>query len=587
MIANHRVLIVFAALIAVMFGLPWGGAVPAASAQTISVTAADPPTGEQGTLSLSVTIKGKGFKTGAQSQFFKTGTTNPAGVTVRSTKYVSATQIVATVDIADTAALAQFDIQVQNTDGRTGKGTELFSVLAKKIDPCTQPDSVPTPGWYTSGSSGVPGALDSAFGSNGTGKVVGPRYLRVGFAQGSAIAIQTDGKIVAVGIRHDECVSSAPRTWGIVRYTPTGSLDSSFGSGWLVTVAFAGGVQEAPAVVVQLDGKIVVVGSAQPSKGGHQTQPVVVRLNTNGSLDGTFGSGGIASAFPGSDGGFSSVALQSDGKIVAAGTTVVSGVPQGLVSRLTAKGALDTTFNGSGNYVSSASVWFYAVTTQVVGGKESIVAAGSTRDSLNHPIGAVARLDASGHLDPSFGGSGVVTTSFHDEDGLIHEDGFRAVAVDSSNRIVAAGYYTVATVTQPFNHVLYQVALARYSSGGTLDASFGSGGRVWASPSEVSDEGLVLAIQPDNKIVVAGDSEDFVAADHVVYSAGLWRFNPEGTVDTTFGIGGRVLESIISGSSYATWKGMALHDGKIVCGGEVWTSTTATFGYAVIARFWQ
>ena len=65
MIASRKALIIVAAFVLIALGLPWGGAVPAAFAQTISVTAADPPTGEQGTLSLSVTIKGKGFKTGA------------------------------------------------------------------------------------------------------------------------------------------------------------------------------------------------------------------------------------------------------------------------------------------------------------------------------------------------------------------------------------------------------------------------------------------------------------------------------------------------------------------------------------------
>ncbi len=161
MIASRKALIVVAALVAVMLGLPWGGAAPAASEQPIAVTSANPPSGDQATLSLDVVIGGKSFKNGAKAAFFKTGTTDPAGVTVKSTKYVSATQIVATIDIADTAALAQFDIQVQNTDGRTGKGTELFSVTVKKIDPCTAPDPAPSPSWYVSTSGTVPGALDS------------------------------------------------------------------------------------------------------------------------------------------------------------------------------------------------------------------------------------------------------------------------------------------------------------------------------------------------------------------------------------------------------------------------------------------
>jgi len=130
MTGSRKELIVSAVLFAVLFGLPWSGIVPEAAAQ-ISVTAADPPTGEQGALNLNVIIKGKGFKNGAKAVFYKTKTTDPAGVNVKSTQFVSSTQLIANIDIADGAALSLFDIQVANTDGRTGKGTELFSVVVK------------------------------------------------------------------------------------------------------------------------------------------------------------------------------------------------------------------------------------------------------------------------------------------------------------------------------------------------------------------------------------------------------------------------------------------------------------------------
>jgi hypothetical protein len=123
-------LFLVAVLIALLFGLPGVGAVREASAQ-ISVTAADPSSGAQATYSLDVTIKGKGFKNGAKAKFYKTDTSDPAGISVRSTRYISSTQLVATIDIADTADLSMFDIEVANADGRTGKGTELFAVTAK------------------------------------------------------------------------------------------------------------------------------------------------------------------------------------------------------------------------------------------------------------------------------------------------------------------------------------------------------------------------------------------------------------------------------------------------------------------------
>jgi hypothetical protein len=127
MTPRHRSFAV-AALVAIAFVLFFGGAVRTASAQTISVTSANPPSGEQGALSLSVTIAGKGFKNGAKAKFLRSGTTDPAGINVQSTQYVSATQLIATIKIAADAALSLFDIEVANADGRTGKGTELFKV---------------------------------------------------------------------------------------------------------------------------------------------------------------------------------------------------------------------------------------------------------------------------------------------------------------------------------------------------------------------------------------------------------------------------------------------------------------------------
>lgn len=103
-----------------------------ASAQgQVQVTAADPPATEQGTINLNVRVNGKGFKNGAQAKWFVTGTTDPGGVTVNSTTFVSSTELTANITVSDTATIANFDIQVLNSDGRGGKGTELFAVTGK------------------------------------------------------------------------------------------------------------------------------------------------------------------------------------------------------------------------------------------------------------------------------------------------------------------------------------------------------------------------------------------------------------------------------------------------------------------------
>lgn len=99
-----------------------------ASAQNISVTAANPNNAAQGTVNLNVTVSGKGFKNGAAAKWFVTGTTNPGGVTVNSTSFQGNTMLLANITVAADAALANFDVVVTNTDGSSGKGTELFTV---------------------------------------------------------------------------------------------------------------------------------------------------------------------------------------------------------------------------------------------------------------------------------------------------------------------------------------------------------------------------------------------------------------------------------------------------------------------------
>ena len=114
------------------FGLLlWISAAGTAESQQIQVTSANPPAAEQGTVNLNVSIKGKGFKNGAVATFVLAGTEDPDGIAVNSTSFVNPSELVANITVADTATIAKFDIKVLNADGRIGKGTELFSVVAK------------------------------------------------------------------------------------------------------------------------------------------------------------------------------------------------------------------------------------------------------------------------------------------------------------------------------------------------------------------------------------------------------------------------------------------------------------------------
>lgn len=114
-------------LIAVSLAFVVLGVVSAES--QIQVKASSPTSAAQGTINLDVTLTGSGFKNGAHAQWFVTGTTDPGGVTVNSTTFVSSSQLTANITVSSTATISGYDIQVKNSDGRTGKGTDLFAVI--------------------------------------------------------------------------------------------------------------------------------------------------------------------------------------------------------------------------------------------------------------------------------------------------------------------------------------------------------------------------------------------------------------------------------------------------------------------------
>ena len=101
---------------------------------------ASPPQGEQGTASLEVSIGGSNFQQGASARFLRSGTSDPDGIVVMGTRFVSASEVVATVTIDEGASLSYFDITVENTNGRSGKGTDLFQVVQKNgVGACVVP----------------------------------------------------------------------------------------------------------------------------------------------------------------------------------------------------------------------------------------------------------------------------------------------------------------------------------------------------------------------------------------------------------------------------------------------------------------
>jgi uncharacterized delta-60 repeat protein len=342
---------------------------------------------------------------------------------------------------------------------------------------------------------------------------------------------------------------------------PDGSLDPNFGTGGKVLTDFSNSEDAASAVAIQGDGKIVAAGSFHA---GGPYDFALARYNANGSLDTSFGSGGkVVTDVCGCYQALNALAIQGDGKIVAAGVALASSQGSFTLARYSADGILDPSF-GSGGKVLTAFGNAYAVAIQ---GDGKIVAAGYSSGSPNFRWG-LARYNPDGSLDTSFGSGGKVVTDFGLSGPVV--GGAFGLAILGDGKIVAAG------LSGPYR--AWDFALARYNANGSLDTSFGSGGKVVTDFGGGSDEVHAVAIQGDGKIVAAGSA----LASGVIYdyNFALARYSADGILDTTFGSGGKVLTSFGGSESMDVANGLAIQgDGKIAAGGY------ANYGDFALARY--
>jgi uncharacterized delta-60 repeat protein len=349
------------------------------------------------------------------------------------------------------------------------------------------------------------GDLDRSFG--GDGKVVTDLS---DVDSGAAVAIQRDGKIVVVGWSWSE--SERLSRLFVARYTPVGALDSSFGSGGVVRTP-AGGSASGLAVSIQGDGKIVAAGVGRSGTGG-ASEFVLVRYEADGSPDRSFdGDGVVFTDFGvftdlGFGGAAEALAIQPDGKIVAAGSAASSGSLNSrdfAVARYNSDGSLDRSFDGDGRVTTPFTPLTDSATGVVVQPDGKIVVGGyagysfSEPNSPQRPDYALARYTADGTLDASFDGDGKATA-----DGTTFTGD---LALRADGKILLAGGQ-----------------VARFTREGSLDSSFGRGGK--ATPDLAA---TALVLQSDGKIIAAGGTTsgegDFALA----------RLLPSGQHDRSFG----------------------------------------------------
>jgi uncharacterized delta-60 repeat protein len=337
-----------------------------------------------------------------------------------------------------------------------------------------------------------------------------------------AVAMQTDGKIVTAGRK---TITGSNFDFALIRYNTDGSLDNTFGNGGIVTTDFGGGSQSwdiARSLVIQPDGRIIVAGVI------NGLRYALARYNSNGSLDQSFGGGGVYILSFTLDAGAWAIALQPDGKIVTAGSTYAG--PSGgdiVVVRQLPDGSLDTTFGTGGKVITTVGAWDDVAHSLAIQSDGKIVVAGSSANGINNSTNddfAVARYNSDGSLDSSFGGTGIVKTALSP---LI--DVANNVNIQPDGKIIVTG-----SAGYSFPDGNSDVTILRYNADGSLDNGFGNGGKVITNITNTYDTGWAAQLQPDGKIVVGAEAN---------YNTAVMRYNADGSLDTCFGTNGMTINS--------------------------------------------
>lgn len=413
------------------------------------------------------------------------------------------------------------------------------------------------------------GALDSTFG--GGEQTVAFNRGGSNSDQGQAVVVQSNGKILVAGTV--QRTSSGDQDFGVTRLNTNGTRDTTFGSNGNVVISFdLGGnlADRVAGIALQSDGKIVVVGSAQASSS--TSRFAIARLNSNGTLDTTFSSDGKQTVSFGSNVIASGVAIQSNGKIVVAGTTTIGsgGDTDMAVARLNTNGSLDTTFSGDGLTTVSFDLGGdntdrgNAVALQS-DGKIVLVGSAQRNSSGDHDM-AIARLTTSGILDSTFDNDGKRTIAF--DLGGSNFDRANAVAI-ASGKIVVAGTATLNSSGDT------DFAVARLTSNGSLDTTFSSDGKqtvAFDRGGNNRDVANAVKVQSDGKIILAGSARTGTTNDDYAVA----RLSSSGSPDNTFDGDGR-RTSGLSGDDAAT--ALAIQsNGRIVIAGFSNTSGDYDFG---------
>lgn len=410
------------------------------------------------------------------------------------------------------------------------------------------------------------GTIDKSFGNNG---IVFTKVGSSGFYE-KAIAIQNDGKIILAGAGGNFIASD----FVLVRYNTNGKLDISFGNNGEVITPIAKNNNQSNendfinSIAIQLDGKIIAVGKTD---NGINDDFAIVRYNIDGTIDSTFNNNGIViTNFGTANSEAKSVAIQMDGKIVVTGVTydTITLKNNLVLVRYLTDGRLDETFGKLGKVITSTGQnhrYMKSVKLQKDG---KIVVAGTIYNGINDDF-SIMRFTLDGKLDNTFGINGIVTTSIDK-----YYEAIFSLDIQNDGKIVVAGLVE-------FENNKFDFALARYDTNGLLDNTFGKNGIVTTDIVNFDDFASSLKIQNDGKILVAGSI--YLGSNSTFgFDGAIVRYDQHGKIDQSFGNNGKILLNL-DNSTTSNYSLEIQNDGKILIAG---TYSENTFPlYFVVSRY--
>jgi uncharacterized delta-60 repeat protein len=363
----------------------------------------------------------------------------------------------------------------------------------------------------------VNGVVDSSFGNNGVARILINHSSRT-----SCLFIQPDDKIL-VGGNTDQSTNMA-----LARLTPNGSIDSSFGSNGKQVISFTEiyQLEYLSGIAMQSDGKIVIAGYFYNPN--NKTSATLARFKLNGALDSSFGVNGkvIQNIFPTGSVYANGLAILPNDKILITGSADSSNNQFTLLMRYTRNGLPDSSFGKNGFTLTNADNFHHGVDADLYASSGSDIAIQADNRIITSgyawtPDGVqgFALMDFStirylpnGIVDSSFGINGIARSTQTNQD--VHFA--TSVKIMPDKKIVAAGYGGRNAFKRDF-------AIINYKSNGAPDKSFGKKGIVRTDLGAYEEVAKGMAVQNDNKIILAGYTKDISGFNR--YNIALIRYN--------------------------------------------------------------